>query len=97
MPKSTPMETPKNGSIIGADPYATITTMKVVPHEDEERLFHSQMWVDGKHLHFIVDSGSQKNLISMEIVKSLSLKMTRHPQPYSMIWVNEGKDIQINQ
>ena len=65
--------------------------------EDEERLFHSQMWVDGKPMHFIVDSGSQKNLISREAIKRLNLKVTRHPQPYSMGWVNEGKDIQIDQ
>jgi hypothetical protein len=32
--------------------------------EEEEHLFHSQMWVKGTPLHFIVDSGSQKNLIS---------------------------------
>ena len=51
------------------------------------------MWVDGKPLHFIVDSGSQKNLISMEIAKRLNIKMIRHWQPYNMGWVSEGKDI----
>lgn len=83
--------------MIEINPYSIVVTTKVVPHEDEERLFHSHMWVDGKPLHFIFDSGSQKNLISMETAKRLSLKMTRHPQPYSMEWVNEGKDIQVNQ
>jgi hypothetical protein len=37
--------------------------------EEGERLFHSHMWVKGTPLHFIVDSGSQKNLISVEVVK----------------------------
>jgi hypothetical protein len=32
--------------------------------EEGEHLFHSQMWVKCNPLHFIVDSGSQKNLIS---------------------------------
>jgi hypothetical protein len=32
--------------------------------EEGECLFHSQMWVKGSPLQFIVDSGSQKNLIS---------------------------------
>ena len=41
--------------------------------------------------------GAKKNLISRETVKRLNLKVTRHPQPYSMGWVNEGKDIQIDQ
>lgn len=99
-PESSPIDNSKkeeNDSIIEANPYAVVGTAKVFPREDEERLFHSQMWVDGKPLHFIVDSGSQKNLISRETVKRLNLKVTRHPQPYSMGWVNEGQDIQINQ
>jgi hypothetical protein len=44
------------------------------------RLFHSQMWVKGTLLHFIVDSGSQKNLILAEVVKQLGLSTTPHPQ-----------------
>ena len=50
--------------IIEADPYATVATAKVFAHDDEERLFYSQMWVGGKVFHFIFDSSSQKNLIS---------------------------------
>jgi hypothetical protein len=37
--------------------------------EDGECLFHSQMWVKGTPLHFIFDSGRQKNLISTEVIK----------------------------
>jgi hypothetical protein len=37
--------------------------------EEGEHLFHSQMWVKGTLLHLIVDSGSQKNLISTEVIK----------------------------
>ncbi len=69
---------------------------KVFAQDDEERLFHSQMWVGGKALHFIVDSGSQKNLIFVETVKRLNLKTTPHPQPYSMGWVSQGRDVQVN-
>ena len=58
---------PKRGrQIIDAEPSVTIATTKVQPEESEEpeegeRLFHSQMWVKGTPLHFIVDSSSQKN------------------------------------
>jgi hypothetical protein len=31
------------------------------------------MWLKGTLLHFIVDSGSQKNLISVEVIKQLGL------------------------
>jgi hypothetical protein len=41
------------------------------------------MWVKGVPHHFIVDSGSQKNLISEEVIKRLDLptKLHRIPTP----------------
>jgi hypothetical protein len=55
--------------IIDTKPSATVATTKLHPGEPDEpeegeRLFHSQMWVKGTPMHFIIDSGSQKNLIS---------------------------------
>jgi hypothetical protein len=62
------------GQIIDADPTAIVTTATIQPEEpidleEGECLFHSHMWVKGTPLHFIFDSGSQKNLISAEVVK----------------------------
>jgi hypothetical protein len=66
----------KGDKIIDAEPTATVMTTTIQPEEPEdpeegECLFHSQMWVKGTPLHFIVDSGSQKNLISAEVIKQL--------------------------
>jgi hypothetical protein len=47
----------------------TIQPEELTDPEEGECLFHSQMWVKGTPLHFIVDSGSHKNLISTEVVK----------------------------
>jgi hypothetical protein len=47
--------------------------------EEGENLFHSQMWLKGTPLHFIVYRGSLKNLISTEVVKQLGLSKTPHP------------------
>ena len=55
------------------------------------------MWVQGKPLHFIVDSGSQKNLISVEVVKRLNLPTLPHPQPYNIGWLTPGRDIRVSQ
>jgi hypothetical protein len=55
---------PKRGRrIIDAEPSATVATTKLQPNEpndpeERECLFHSQMWVKGTPLHFIIDSGS---------------------------------------
>jgi hypothetical protein len=71
------------GQIIDADPTAIVMTATIQPEEptdpeEGERLFHSQMWVKGTSLHFIVDSRSQKNLISTEVIKQLGLSTTPH-------------------
>jgi hypothetical protein len=63
------LEPKKRRYIIVAEPSLTITTMKVHPKELEDleegkHLFHSHLWVKGAPLHFIIDGGSQKNLIS---------------------------------
>jgi hypothetical protein len=60
--------------IIDIDPTAIVAPATIQPEEptdpkEGDRLFHSQMWVKGTLLHFIVDSERQKNLISVEVVK----------------------------
>jgi hypothetical protein len=88
--------------IIDADPTAIVATATIqleepIDPEEGEHLFHSQMWVKGTPLHFIVDSGSQKNLISAEVVKQLGLSTTPHPQPYNIGWLRQGRDLCVSQ
>jgi hypothetical protein len=83
------------GQIIDTDPTAIVATATIQPEEptdpeEGEHLFHSQMWVKGTPLHFIVDSGIQKNLISTEVIKQLGLSTTPHPQPYNIGWLRQG-------
>jgi hypothetical protein len=75
----------------------TIQPEEPTDPEEGEHLFHSQMWVKGTPLHFIVDSGSQKNLISAEVVKQLGLSTTPHPQPYNIGWLRQGRDLHVSQ
>jgi hypothetical protein len=55
------------------------------------------MWVKGAPLHFIVDSSSQENLISAEVVKRLDLPTTSHLQPYTIDWLHQGIDLHVSQ
>ena len=53
----------KGKKIIDAEPNTIVATTKIQKEEPEdlekeERLFHSQMWVKGSPLQFIVDSRS---------------------------------------
>jgi hypothetical protein len=100
----TESDSKNNGKrqIIDADPTAILATATIQPEEpvdleEGECVFHSQMWVKGTPLHFIVDSGSQKNLISAEVVKQLGLLTTPHPQPYNIGWLCQGRDLRVNQ
>jgi hypothetical protein len=94
---------PEGGKrIIDVEPSATVTTTKVQSSEPEEpeegeRLFHLQMWVKGALLHFIVDRGSQKNLILAEFVKRMDLPMTPHPHLYTIGWLHQGRDVHVSQ
>jgi hypothetical protein len=94
---------PKWGTwIISAEPSATVATTKLQPGEPDEpeqgeHLFHSQMWVKGTLLHFIVDSDSLKNLISVEVVKQMTLPTTSHPQPYTIAWLSQGSNLCVSQ
>jgi hypothetical protein len=88
--------------IIDVEPTATVSTTKLQPGEPDEseegeRLFHSQMWVKGTPLHFIVDNSIQNNLISSEVIKWLALPTTPHPQPYTIEWLRQGSDPRVNQ
>jgi len=88
--------------IIDAKPNSTIAPTKIYKVEledpvEEERLFHSQMWVKGSTLEFISDSGSQNNLISVEVMKWLGLQTTTHPQPYTIGWLHQGRDLRVSQ
>eukprot|EP00253_Pinus_taeda_P006352 PITA_06352 len=90
----------KGKQIIDADPSTIVATAKIQKNEPEnpeegERLFHSQMSVKGSPLQFIVDSGSQENLVSAEVVKRLGLLTTPHPQPYNVGWLHEGRDLKV--
>jgi hypothetical protein len=55
------------------------------------------MWVKGAMIHFIVNSGSQKNLISTEVFKRLDLPTTPHPQLYTIGWLFQGRDLHLSQ
>ena len=73
----------KGKQIIDAESNTIVAIGKIQKNELEdpeegERLFHLQMWVKGSPLQLIVYSGSQKNLILVEVMKQLGLLTTLH-------------------
>jgi hypothetical protein len=79
--------------IIDVDPTVIVMIATIQPEEptdpeDGEHLFHSEMWGKGTLLHFIVDSGIHKNLMSEEVIKQLGLSTTPHLQQYNIGWLH---------
>jgi len=92
----------KGKHIIDVEPNATIAIMKIQKEEpkdpeEEECLFHSQMWVKGSLLQFIVNSRIQRSLISAKVMKWLGLLTTVHAQPYTIGWLHQGRDLHVSQ
>ena len=92
----------KRKQIIDAEPNATVATTKIQKEEpedpeEEERLFHSQMWVKGSPVQIIIDNGSQKNLILADAMKRLGLLTIDHPHPYTIGWLHQGRYLRVNQ
>jgi hypothetical protein len=87
--------------IIDVEPSATVATTKLQPGESNEPkedkcLFHSQMWVKGTPLQFILERGSHKNIILEEVIKILALSTTIHPQPYTIGWICQVSDLYVS-
>jgi hypothetical protein len=96
------LEPERGRQIIDVEPIFTVATTKVHPDEPDEpeegeRLFHSQMWVKGNMMYFIIDSGIQKNLRSKEVIKQLALPTKPHLHPYTIGWICQGSDLCVSQ
>jgi hypothetical protein len=48
-------------------------------------------------MHFIIDSSSQKNIVSVEVIKRLDFPTTPHPHQYTIRWLRQGSDLRISQ
>ncbi|GKB75236.1 hypothetical protein Tco_0942131 [Tanacetum coccineum] len=64
--------------------------------KEKEELFTLKIQVKQEVIEAIVDTGSEKNLISSGLVERLGLETTPHPRPYSLGWIKKDVDTQVN-
>ncbi|CAL1355173.1 unnamed protein product [Linum trigynum] len=64
--------------------------------KQRDNLFHSCCLVDGKVLSVVIDGGSCTNVISLDTVKKFVLSTIKHPQPYTLHWLNNYGNIKVN-
>jgi hypothetical protein len=58
-------------------------------------LFHIRVIMRHTKVDTLIDSGSQANLISEELVKQLGLKMQVHHKTYTLKWINNHHQMHI--
>jgi hypothetical protein len=58
-------------------------------------LFHIRVIMRHTKVYTLIDSGSQSNLISEELVKQLGLKTQMHHKPYTLKWISNNHQMHI--
>jgi hypothetical protein len=58
-------------------------------------LFHIRIIMGHTKVDTLIDSGSQYNLISEELVKQLGLKTQMHHKPYTLKWISNNHQLHI--
>jgi hypothetical protein len=58
-------------------------------------LFHIRVIMQHTKIYTLIDSGSQSNLISEELVKQLGLKTQTHHKPYTLKWIRNHHQMHI--
>nr|CAD1834735.1 unnamed protein product [Ananas comosus var. bracteatus] len=67
------------------------------PTDKREELFNFRVQIKNEVIDAIIDrSGSQKNLISENLVQRLGLSTTPHPHPYPLGWINSNIEMKID-
>jgi hypothetical protein len=63
--------------------------------DSRSKLFHIRVIMKHTKIDTLIDSGSQYNLISQEVVKKLGLNTKMHHKPYSLNWISKDHKLTI--
>nr|CAD1839448.1 unnamed protein product [Ananas comosus var. bracteatus] len=66
------------------------------PTDKREELFTFRVQVKNEVIDAIINPGSQKNLISENLVQKLGLSTIPHPHPYPLGWINSNIEMKID-
>ena len=64
------------------------TTPKTKKSNQRQNIFQTKCRVQGKLCDLIIDSGSESNCVSKQLVSELNLETKPHPHPYRMKWLD---------
>ena len=64
-------------------------TPKIAKIDQRENIFQTKCRINGSLCDLIIDSGSDSNCVSKDLVTQLHLETTPHPHPYKLRWLDE--------
>jgi hypothetical protein len=67
-------------------------------HKEEKemtKLFHIKIQVKKTKVDALIDSGSQANLTTVDLVKNFGLKVHDNTSPYPLGWVNKEAELKV--
>ena len=72
-------------------------SLKCGDETQRHKLIHTRCTVQGSLCDLIIDSGSQKNIISKDVVERLQLETKNHPNPSAIGWIKEVGGIWVHE
>ena len=77
--------------------YSTIQNIEEYQDIEELRiqLFHLKIQIKKTKVDYIIDLGTQANLISKTMVSNLGLETFNHTNPYPLGWVHRNASLQV--
>ena len=67
----------------------------IVEQGQRRSIFQTACTIKGEVCKLIIDGGSASNMISKDVVESLSLPTWEHPKPYYMKWINDVCKVKV--
>ena len=63
--------------------------------EPKVTIFKTTCLCKGKICKVVVDSGSQNNIVSLDMITKLGIVPFDHPSPYKATWVNQQQHVEV--
>ncbi|XP_016681105.1 uncharacterized protein [Gossypium hirsutum] len=73
----------------------SLSIQSVKDEQQQENIFHTCCQVQGKLCSVIIDGGSCTSVASTLMVEKLNLPTTKHPNPYKIQWLNDGRELKV--
>ena len=74
-----------------------VLSSKYGDETQRHKLFRTRCTMQWSLCDIIIDSRSQENIISKNVMEKLQLEMETHPMPHAIGWINEVSGIQMNE